>query len=127
MPDSIAELKLKRDQILQEIQSIDRLRRGSLSEQFFDRKRDGKKVRLGPYFVLQCFLKGTKCSERIQPDHAEQIRNEVANYQRFKDLADQFVEVTDRITRLESGSAESKKNSRHRKSAKSNLPSQPPS
>jgi len=76
---------------------------------------------------LQCFLNGDKCSERIPSDQAEQAKSDVANYQRFKHLADQFIDITDQITRLESGSAESKKNSKPRRSGKSNSPKQQPS
>ena len=115
----VAELRRKREQILEQIQSIDRLRRGSLSEQFFTRKVQGQEVRQGPYFVLQCYLKGCKCSERISADQAEQTKMDVANYQRFQELAEEFVLVTDRITQLESGPTHSKKNSKPRRLPKS--------
>ncbi len=127
MQADLLQLRRQRDQIVQEIDAIDRLRRGSLSEQFFHRKRDGRKIRLGPYFVLQCSLKGAKCSERIDAEKAEQTKSDVAHYQRFKQWADQFVAVTDQITRLESGSAESKKNSRSRKSPRNSSPNPEPS
>lgn len=116
----VSELRRKRDQILEQIQSIDRLRRGSLSEQFFTRKVQGQEVRQGPYFVLQCYLKGCKCSERIPADQAEQTKLDVANYQRFQELAEEFVQVTDRITQVESGHTHAKKNSSRRRLPKSN-------
>jgi hypothetical protein len=118
MKSNLPELRQQREEVLQKIQSIDRLRRGSLSEQFFTTKREGKTVRQGPYYVLQCYLKGCKCSERIPADHAEQVRSDVANYQRFQELAEQFVKVTDQITRLENGQTDAKKNSSPRRSAK---------
>jgi hypothetical protein len=98
-----------------------------LSEQFFTKKRDGKSIRQGPYYVLQCYLKGCKCSERVPADHAEQVRSDVANYHLFQELAEQFVKITDQITRLENGQPDAKKNSRHRKSAKNNSPNPKPS
>ena len=119
MNQSFSVLRRKREQILEQIQAIDRLRRGSLSEQFFTRKVQGQEIRQGPYFVLQCYLKGCKCSERISADQAEQTKMEVANYQRFQELAEQFVQVTDQMTQLESAHTHSKKNSRRRRLPKS--------
>lgn len=116
MNASLPELVQQREDILQQIQSIDRLRRGTLSQQFFTKKLKGKSVRQGPYFVLQCFIKGTKRSERVSADQAQQAKVDVASYQLFQQLADQFVEVTDQMTRLERGQdQDSKKNSRLRK------------
>ncbi len=119
MKPPASELRRKREQILEQIQAIDRLRRGSLSEQFFTRKVQGQELRQGPYFVLQCSLKGCKCSERIPADQAEQTKMEVANYQRFQELAEEFVQVTDQMTQLESGPTHRKKNSKRRRLPKS--------
>jgi hypothetical protein len=127
MKVTLSELRRQREQILQEIQSIDRLRRGTLSEQFFLKRRKGKTIRQGPYYVLQCYLKGSKCSERIPAQQAEQARADVANYQRFHELADQFVQITDRITRLENGQADAKKNSKRRKLPKNSSENPGPS
>ena len=115
MPLALPELRRQREQILQEIQAIDRLRRGTLSEQFFVKKREGKTIRQGPYYVLQCYLKGSKCSERIPLDQAQQATTDVANYQRFQELAEQFIQITDQITRLESNQVDVIKNSRRQR------------
>jgi hypothetical protein len=118
MPASLPALRQQREDILQQIQTIDRLRRGTLSEQFFLKKRQGKTIRQGPYYVLQCYLKGCKCSERVPADQAQQVQSDVANYQRFQVLAEQFVQVTEQITRLENGQTHAKKNSSSRRSPK---------
>ncbi len=127
MPLALPELRRQREQILQEIQAIDRLRRGTLSEQFFVKKREGKTIRQGPYYVLQCYLKGSKCSERIPVDQAQQAQTDVANYQRFQELAEQFIQITDQITRLESNQVDSKKNSRRRRLPKNSSQNPGPS
>ena len=116
LKSSLPQLQQQRDEILHQIQAIDRLRRGTLSEQFFTRQAQGQTVRQGPYYVLQCFLQGTKCSERIASDQAAQTKIDVAHYQRFQELAKQFIEVTDQLTRLADGSTPAKKNSRRRRS-----------
>ena len=95
------------------MQQIDHLRRGTLSQQYFKKSQDGKVVKLGPYFVLQCFFKGKKCSERIPASQAEQVQHHVQNYQTFQQLAEEFVALSDQITQQETQSSESKKNSKN--------------
>ena len=127
MKPALPELRRQREHVLEQIQTIDRLRRGTLSEQFFIKKREGKTIRQGPYYVLQCYLKGCKCSERIPADQAQQAKADVANYQRFQELAEQFVKITDQITRLENGQTDAKKNSRRRRSPKNSSENPEPS
>ena len=112
MTISLSHLEQRREQILQQIQSIDRLRRGSLSRQFFKKTRPGSKAPQGPYYVLQGYIQGQKFSERVPAEQAQQIEPLVANYKRFAELAEEFVSVTDQITRLSQGAPETKKNSR---------------
>jgi hypothetical protein len=118
MHNSFSQLEQRRDQILQQIKAIDRLRRGSLSRQFFKKPRSAFKVQQGPYYVLQGYIQGQKFSERVPADQAPQIEPLVANYKRFEVLAEEFVSVTDQLTRLSQAAPDAKKNSR-RKSARS--------
>jgi len=115
---SCSQLEARRQQILQQIQSIDRLRRGSLSRQFFKQRRADSKVAQGPYYVLQGYIQGQKFSERVPAEQSPQIEPLVANYKRFQELAEEFVTVTDQLTRLSQSAPDAKKNSR-RRSAKS--------
>jgi hypothetical protein len=109
---SLSQLEARRQQILQQIQAIDRLRRGSLSRQFFKKHRAGSKAPQGPYYVLQGYVRGQKFSERVPADQAPQIEPLVANYKRFEQLAEEFVSVTDQITRLCQAAPDAKKNSK---------------
>ena len=92
------------------MQSIDRLRRGSLSKQFFN-PPSGQTGKRGPYFVLQGFFHGKKFSERIPLEQATQVQEQVDNYRRFQSLAEEYVTLSDEITRLESQDSGPKKNS----------------
>ena len=92
-------LDQKRQAILQQMQTIKRLRRGSFSEQLLYRKKGSEITTYGPYFVLQGFRQGQKFSERISAEAAAQVAHDVQNYQRFQHLAEQLVEVTDQLTR----------------------------
>lgn len=105
----------QRQSILAQMQSIDRLRRGSFSQQFF-RASPAAAARQGPYYVLQGFFHGRKFSERVRPEQAAQVEQDVENYRRFQTLAEEFVTVSDQITRLQDQPPESKKNSSLRKS-----------
>ena len=99
MDISRQQLERRREQILQQIQAIACLRRGSLSRQFFKRRRANSKDPQGPYYVLQGYVQGKKFSERIPAGQAPRIEPLVANYKRFEELAEEFVAVTDRLTR----------------------------
>jgi hypothetical protein len=115
MPNPLDALRLKRRSLLLDMQSIDRLRRGSLSQQFFKASPD-QTTRRGPYFVLQGFFHGKKFSERVPADQASQVQEQVDNYRRFQTLAEDYVTLSDEITRLESQGSESKKNSKSKRS-----------
>lgn len=112
----IDSLVQKRATLLQEMQSIDCLRRGSPSKQFFAAAKGQAKPKRGPYYVLQGFFRGKKFSQRIPADQAPPVERQVHNYQRFQSLAEEYVTLSDQITRLQSPLDHSKNNSRSRKS-----------
>jgi hypothetical protein len=116
MPSKLDTLRQQREHILDQMQAIDRLRRGSLSQQFFG--SPGRGLR-GPYYVLQGYFHGQKFSERVPAAQAQQVEQDVANYRRFQQLAEEFVSLTDQVTRLQAQAPESKKNSKRSKSTPS--------
>lgn len=103
---SLAQLQTRRRHLLQQLTALDRLRRGSLSRQFF--KKRGQ-ARQGPYYVLQGYCHGRKFSERVPAQHVAQLQPLVANYKRWVQLAEALVTVTDRMTRRTQGPADPKK------------------
>ena len=94
------DLLQQRQSLLLQMQSIDRLRRGSLSKQFFQSRPPASPARSGPYYVLQGFFHGKKFSRRIPQEQAAQVQQDVENYRRFQTLAEEYVTVSDQITRL---------------------------
>ena len=116
MASQMESLVQKRAGVLQEMQSIDRLRRGSLSQQFFASPKGRPKTKRGPYYVLQGFFRGKKFSQRIPAGQAPQVQEQVRNYQRFQALAEEYVTLSDQITQLETPRDPSKKNSSPKKS-----------
>lgn len=120
MPASLQALRSQRDAVLERMKQIDHMRRGSLSRQFFKTRRDGQIVESGPYFVLQCSLKGKKCSERIPASQAGEVEQQVENFRLFNTLAEEFVTLSDQLTQWEWSADDSKKNASNRPSAKTN-------
>lgn len=114
MSSSTSVLQQQRERVLEQMRSLDTLRRGSLSEQFFKYKEAGKTLLRGPYFLLQGFFHGKKFAERIPAKKAGQVAQQVENYQRFQALAERFVTLTDQMTRL-LDQPDSKKNSSPRR------------
>ena len=102
-------LRQKQQSLLQEMQAIDRLRRGSLSCQFFP-AAGPRAARRGPYFILQGFFRGQKFSERVPQDQAAQVQADVDHYRRFQALAEDYVTVTDRLTRAQDAHSGAKTN-----------------
>jgi len=107
MSSSLDSLLQQRDLVLKDMQAIDSLRRGTLSKQFF--KAGSGQSAQGPYFVLQGFFHGKKFNERIPASEAPVVQEQVDNYRQFQHLAEEYVTLSDQITRMGSQSAESKK------------------
>jgi hypothetical protein len=126
MKSNLDQLLQKRHDTLQQMQAIDRLRRGTLSRQFFPSRSDPSAKR-GPYYVLQGFFHGKKFSQRIPEAQAAQVEADVDNYRRFQELAEEYVSLSDQITRLQDGPPDSKKNSSHRRLPTSGSRKPPPS
>jgi len=121
------DLQQKRQAILLQMQSIDRLRRGSFSQQFFKSQPPAPAARRGPYYLLQGFFDGKKFSHRIAPEQAAQVEQDVENYRRFQTLAQEYVTLSDQITCLQDQPQDSKKNSNRRRSPTNTSRKPPPS
>lgn len=119
MPELLDALRQKRTVLLQNLQAIDRLRRGSLSQQFF-KAPPGQPGRRGPYFVLQGFFHGKKFSERVPAEQAPQVQEQVDHYRRFQTLAAEYVTLSDEITRREAPAAVRKKKDSSRRNSPTN-------
>ena len=127
MPDTIEQLSAEREAILTELQSIDRLRRGTLSQQVFSKKQGDKTMTQGPYFNLQGFHEGKKFNRYIPAHKAQEVQQHVDNFKRFQELSDQCITLTDQITQIAEGLPAAKKNSSPRKSRKKSSGKRKPS
>ena len=110
-------LESTRNELLKQIGEITHLRRGQLSEQYYNRTdQSGKVIKTGPYFVWQAWIQNKKRSVRVRQSDAEAVREDTQNYQKLKRLFDRLAEVTEEIT-LRDETADSKKKPVKRRSA----------
>jgi hypothetical protein len=116
----------KRQHLLQQMEQIEHMETGALTEEFRSRLIDGVEVSLGPYFKHQQWQAGRNCSRRVPPDEAAPLRAAIEGRQRFEELAEEFVDLTVAATREEASAPQSKKNSR-RKSGRRSSRKPPPS
>ena len=117
----------KRQHLLQQMEQIEHMETGALTEEFRSRLIDGVEVSLGPYFKHQQWQAGRNCSRRVPPDEAAPLRAAIEGRQRFEELsAQEFVDLTVAATREEASAPQSKKNSR-RKSGRRSSRKPPPS
>lgn len=98
------DLESRRKAILEQMQSIRSMRRGSISEQFLKVRHQGvvEPVSRGPYYVLSR-REGNKTSSQRLRSAAEiaQARKDIEGHRRFVALCREFELVTERLGELE--------------------------
>jgi len=106
------------------------MERGTLSEEYRERSDGGGgTVRLGPYFKHQVWEAGTNQSRRVPAEEVPELRQDLANHQRFTELAESYVDLAVQETRTRRGrikagaDPEAKKNSR--RTARTNASAKP--
>jgi quinol monooxygenase YgiN len=99
----------RREEILEEMRQISRMRRGCLSRQHYRVGQGKNQRRQGPYHILQGWQDGEHWSARVSKDELEQVREDVKAYERYQALCQEFAELTEKAADAE---ADSKKNDR---------------
>ena len=112
--------------ILGEMATLTSMERGNLSEEYRagSSTDGGDPVQLGPYYKHQVWEGGRNVSRRVPPEQVPAMKDELANYERFTELATAFTEQTIALTRQRRGgidrqedSAAAKKNSGKKRGA----------
>jgi len=87
--------------ILTEMATLTTMERGTLSEEHRTRPASNGRgtVRLGPYYKLQAWDHGRNASRRVSAAEVPALKEDLANYERFTELAGAFVEETIARTR----------------------------
>jgi len=103
-------LEAERQEILREMSRIERMRRGTVNEQYVKtRQKDGRVVENGPYYLYSRTEKGRSVSQRLTEAEVEQYRVETENCRRFKELASRCVLVCEGLADEDDGSREKKR------------------
>jgi hypothetical protein len=97
----------KRQQILQQMDQIQRMEYGSVQRESRPSKRDPDRPRA--YYKHQVWENGQNLSQRIPVDEADALIDAIEGRKRFEQLAEEFVQTTVSMTRAEA-SPGSKKN-----------------
>ena len=117
LSDMKAKTKASRQKLQQRInhlksqlRALGPMRPGSLSRQYNVcgkpgcRCKDSKNPRRhGPYYQLNYVYGGKKTSEFVRPQNLKTVRNQLANYKRFRRLTDQWIGSALQLARLELG------------------------
>ena len=102
----------RREEILKEMAGIERMEKGRLTPEYREIEREGKKIRRGPYYKHQCWVNGANQSRRVRVEEAEALSEAVDGYHRFKELAEEYAELTIAITHEKAAGSGSKKKPR---------------
>ncbi len=102
----------RREDILREMAGIERMEKGRLTPEYRETEREGRKIRLGPYYKHQCWIDGANQSRRVPAEEAEALSEAVDGYQRFKELSEEYAELTVAMTQEQTAGSGRKKKPR---------------
>lgn len=86
-PSNTDQLHARRRQLLSQIEDLDQIRRGSITEQFVESTRkDGTKVRRGPYTLYSYKDKGGRTVSRrlSNPSQIAHYRSQIEAFRQFQ-------------------------------------------
>jgi hypothetical protein len=112
-PADYSKLEQQRQLLLQQLSDLPQLRRGSLTEQFLTLKRkDGSKVKRGPYPLLTRKEARKTVSKRLtDPNLLPIYRRQIGAMRQFEHVVDQLVRVGEQLSDLAVAQAAQKKTS----------------
>jgi hypothetical protein len=102
----------RRRALLEQMDQLPHLVNGTLTEQYFTRRRHGKTVRLGPYYKLQLWAAGKNQTRYVPADQVPRVREGIAHYHRFQDLCQEFVNISAALGEAEPGERKKKRSPR---------------
>jgi len=111
MPE-LHNLSARRREIVEEIDTIKSMRKGTLSTRHNKvTNKNSEETLNGPYYVLTKKGAGNKTiSEPIPATDAPRVQEEVDNYKRFRQLSAEYVDVCEKLSRFSDTKDEGKKN-----------------
>ncbi len=117
-----ASLEKERDRLLRELAQLGDMRSGSLSERYQRCSRspcvcdDPKHPGHGPIYSYSALVDGKTKIRNYKPGpHLERLRNELAAYQRFRELTHELIVVSNRLCEARGAEEESRTDERVKK------------
>jgi len=95
MSDEQKKVKLQIEKVKLQLMKIEQMRPGNLNQQF--RK---PKEKLGEYYQLNYTFRGKTKTEHVKKENLENIRAELAEYQKAKDLFLDWMELSIKLSKL---------------------------
>ena len=100
---SVAQLHAQRRKLLAQIENLDQIRRGSITEQYVEAVlRDGSKVRRGPYVLYSFKDKGGRTVSRRLKDPAQiaHYRSQIEAFHQFQACTAQLLGLGEALSDL---------------------------
>jgi hypothetical protein len=96
------QIRARRKVVLAELASLEEIRRGSVTEQFVEAtKKDGSKVRRGPYPLYTFKEKGKTVSRRLKRgQEVENYRQQIDAFRRFQELMAELLRMGEQFSDL---------------------------
>ena len=99
--DSFRVIRQRRQAILDELASLEMIRRGSVTEQVLHPKgREGKRYECGPYTVYTLKRSGRTVSRRLSAADRDRFREQVDACHRFQSLTRELMEIGEALCDL---------------------------
>lgn len=111
----------KRKQILQQMEQIQRMERGSLQTETRPSLRHPDQDR-GPYFKHQVWESGQNATRRVPSEQADALAQAIAGRKKFEKLAEQFIAATVLMTRADSSPSAKKNGTKSKRRSKPKRP-----
>ncbi len=110
------------EKVKKELATIGEMRPGALSEQYNVcgnpncRCKDEKNPqRHGPYYQVSYTYKGRSTSEFVRSDEVETVKERLSNYRRFKELTEEWVDLSVKLAKLRKAQRAAMKKARTKK------------
>ena len=99
---NIDALKNRRNEVLDKLKMLEKMRRGSVVEQVYEfERKDGSKGKHGPYLLYSFKDKGKSVSRRITNPKLEALyKEQIEAFRRFKELTAELVRIGEQIADL---------------------------
>jgi hypothetical protein len=98
----IEQLRARRKEVLAELAGLERIRRGSVVDQYVEAVgRDGTRRQRGPYPVHTFKEKGRTVSRRLRSaEDAQRCRGQIAGFRRFQELVGELLTLGEKLSAL---------------------------